>query len=149
MLNRFEYWSSDVMAVVFTGWVGCSYVSTPLNSSPKNWEFHDKTKQEYLIPLSVSESKSSAGTFTTVWFAAWPLRLTTDRLTSSSGNKTFTTQHSVNHFYSVCQVKLPSGPPELFTFSYCAWLWNWFIERPHCFPDVFESCLTVMSMNCI
>ena len=24
---------------------------------------------------------------------------------------------------------LSSGPPELFTFSYCAWLWNWVTER--------------------
>ena len=30
-------------------------------------------------------------------------------------------------FHSVCQVWLPSGPPEFFTFSYCAWLWNWLI----------------------
>ena len=27
-------------------------------------------------------------------------------------------------FHSVCQVWLSSGPPEYFTFSYCAWLWN-------------------------
>ena len=30
-------------------------------------------------------------------------------------------------FHSVCQVWLSSGPPESFTFSYCAWLWNWLI----------------------
>ena len=30
-------------------------------------------------------------------------------------------------FHSVCQVWLSSDPPECFTFSYCAWLWNWFI----------------------
>ena len=28
-------------------------------------------------------------------------------------------------FYSVCQAWLSSGPPECFTFSDCAWSWNW------------------------
>ena len=28
----------------------------------------------------------------------------------------------------VCQVWLSSGPPEFFTFSYCAWVWNWLIR---------------------
>ena len=30
-------------------------------------------------------------------------------------------------FHSLCQVWLSSIPPEIFTFSYCAWLWNWAI----------------------
>ena len=31
----------------------------------------------------------------------------------------------------VYQVWLPSVPPEFSTFSYCAWLWNWFIDLYH------------------
>ena len=31
--------------------------------------------------------------------------------------------------HSVCQVWLSSGPPGMFTLSYCAWLWNWCICR--------------------
>ena len=30
-------------------------------------------------------------------------------------------------FHSVCPVWLSSAAPEYFTFSYCAWLWNWLI----------------------
>ena len=30
-------------------------------------------------------------------------------------------------FHSVYQVWFSSGPPDFFTFSYCAWLWNWLI----------------------
>ena len=32
-------------------------------------------------------------------------------------------------FHSVCQVWLPSGLPEFFTFSYCTWLWYWLIAE--------------------
>ena len=32
-------------------------------------------------------------------------------------------------FHSVCQVWLSRGPPEYFTFSFCAWLWNWLVEQ--------------------
>ena len=32
-------------------------------------------------------------------------------------------------FHSVCQVWLSSGPPEIVTFSYCTWLWNWLIKQ--------------------
>ena len=32
-------------------------------------------------------------------------------------------------FHSVCQVWFSSGPPEFFSFSYCAWLWNWPVEQ--------------------
>ena len=31
-------------------------------------------------------------------------------------------------FHSVWQVWLSSGSPEVFTVSYCAWLWNWIID---------------------
>ena len=30
-------------------------------------------------------------------------------------------------FHAICQVWLSRGLPELFTFCYCAWLWNWII----------------------
>ena len=36
---------------------------------------------------------------------------------------------SLSPLHSVCQVWLSSGFPELFTFSYCAWLWNWCINE--------------------
>ena len=39
----------------------------------------------------------------------------------------------------VCQVWLSSGPPEIFTFSYCAWLWNW----------LFRFCLFVCLFVCV
>ena len=32
-------------------------------------------------------------------------------------------------FHCVCQVWFSSCSPELFTFSYCAWLWNWLVEQ--------------------
>ena len=31
-------------------------------------------------------------------------------------------------FHSVCQAWLSGGPPEVSTFSYCTWFWNWLIE---------------------
>ena len=34
----------------------------------------------------------------------------------------------MEQFHSVCKVWLSRGPPELFTFCYCAWLWNWLKE---------------------
>ena len=33
----------------------------------------------------------------------------------------------LGHTYSACPVWLSSGPLEFFTFSYCAWPWNWLI----------------------
>ena len=39
------------------------------------------------------------------------------------------TQHLGAVFHAICQVWLSRGPPELFTFHYCAWLWNWFILK--------------------
>ena len=32
-------------------------------------------------------------------------------------------------FHAICKVWLTSGPPEYFTFTYCAWLWNWLIQH--------------------
>ena len=39
----------------------------------------------------------------------------------------------------VCQVYLSSGPPELFTFSYCAWLWDWLISPSLCTNGILLS----------
>ena len=41
-------------------------------------------------------------------------------------------------FHSVCQVWLFSGPPEFFTFSYCAWLWNWLVEQSSILSAKFD-----------
>ena len=38
----------------------------------------------------------------------------------------------------VCQVWLSSGPPEFFTSSYCAWLWNWLVEQSSILSAKFD-----------
>ena len=45
----------------------------------------------------------------------------------------------------VCQVWLSSAWPECFTFSYCAWLWNWLIKGPVHFIEEFFSSLEKQS----
>ena len=41
-------------------------------------------------------------------------------------------------FHSVCQVWLSSGPPEFFSLSYCAWLWNWPVEQSSILSAKFD-----------
>ena len=45
----------------------------------------------------------------------------------------------------VCQVWLSSDWPEVFTFSYCAWLWKWLIKGPVHFIEEFFSSLEKQS----
>ena len=58
-------------------------------------------------------------------------------------------------FHSVCQVWLSRGPSEYFTFSYCAWLWNWLsYKRVEC-TSLLEregtgsTILQLICLNCV
>ena len=67
------------------------------------------------------------------WWATAQSNLTYERLAATkASNVWFSYSHKCTFasgavFHSVCQVWLFRGPPELFTFCYCTWLWNWII----------------------
>ena len=69
------------------------------------------------------------------WRATGPSNLAYEWLAATKASKVwFSYSHNYTLangavFHSVCQVWLSSGPPELFTFSYYAWSWNWLRGR--------------------
>ena len=64
------------------------------------------------------------------WRAAGQSNLADKQLATTKASKVwFSCSHNCTLangavFHFVCHVWLSSGPPEYFTFSYCAWLWN-------------------------
>ena len=86
------------------------------------------------MPLSQSCAVAKSGNF---WRATGQSNLVYKRLAATKASKVWFS-YSQNCtlangavFHSVCQVWSSSGPPEFFTFSDCAWLWNWLIEPNH------------------
>ena len=108
------------------GWFIDSVEKLWLENCPlTSFAWSSDSSASFTIMHSTWKSKSLAG--------HWRIKICIQMVTETKASKVWSsywyncTSANGAVFHSVCQVWLPSGPPEFFTLNYCACLSNWLL----------------------